>query len=54
MDYIFMLARGAITWSSKMQRSISTSIAEVQYHALAYASKEAVWIRNLLGQLSFT
>jgi hypothetical protein len=54
MDYIFMLARGAITWSSKMQRSILTSTAEVEYHALAYASKEAVWIRNLLGQLSFT
>jgi hypothetical protein len=37
-----------------MQRSVSTSIAEAEYHALAYASKEAVWIRNLLGQLGFT
>jgi hypothetical protein len=42
MGYIFMLARGAITWSSKIQRSMLTSIAEVEYHALAYASKEAV------------
>jgi hypothetical protein len=54
MGYIFMLAKGAVTWSSKMQRSVSTSTAEAEYHALAYASKEAVWIRNLLGQLGFT
>jgi hypothetical protein len=33
---------------------MSTSTAKVEYHALAYASKEAVRIRNLLGQLGFT
>lgn len=54
MGYIFLLAQGAVTWSSKMQRSVSTSTAEAEYHALAYAGKEAVWIRNLLGQLGFT
>jgi hypothetical protein len=53
MGYIFMLAQGAITWSSKMQRSVLTSTAEAEYYALAYAGKEAVWIRNLLGQLGF-
>jgi hypothetical protein len=37
-----------------MQRSVSTSTAEAEYHALAYAGKEAVWIRSLLGQLGFT
>jgi hypothetical protein len=36
-----------------MQRSVSTSTAEAEYHALAYAGKEAVWIRNLLEQLGF-
>ena len=51
MGYIYLLAQGAITWSSKMQRSISTSTTEAEYHALAYAGKEAVWIRNLLQQL---
>jgi hypothetical protein len=33
---------------------VSTSTAEAEYYTLAYASKEAVWIRNLLGQLGFT
>jgi hypothetical protein len=51
MGYIFLLAEGAVTWSSKMQRSISTSTTEAEYHALAYAGKEAVWIRSLLQQL---
>jgi hypothetical protein len=51
MGYVFLLSKGAITWSSKMQRSISTSTTEAEYHALAYAGKEAVWIRSLLQQL---
>jgi hypothetical protein len=51
MGYIFILAQGAITWSSKMQRSVSTSTTEAEYHALAYAGKEAVWIRMFLEQL---
>jgi hypothetical protein len=54
MGYIFLLAQGAITWSSKIQRSVSTSTTEAEYHALGYAGKEAVWIRNLLRQLGFT
>jgi hypothetical protein len=36
-----------------MQRGVLTSTAKAEYHALAYASKEAVWIRSLLGQLGF-
>ena len=46
-----MLAGGAVSWSSKLQRTISTSTIEAEYGALAYASKEIVWIRSLLGQL---
>jgi hypothetical protein len=36
-----------------MQRSVLTSTAKAEYYALAYAGKEAVWIRSLLGQLGF-
>jgi hypothetical protein len=51
MGYIFTLANGAVTWSSKIQRSILTSITEAEYHTLAYTRKEVVWIRSLLQQL---
>jgi hypothetical protein len=33
---------------------MSTSVAKAEYYALAYAGKEAMWIRSLLGQLGFT
>ena len=43
--------RGPITWSSKIQRSVTTSTTEAEYHTLAHAAKEAVWLQNLLSQL---
>jgi hypothetical protein len=51
MGYIFMYAGGPITWSSKLQRSVSTSTTEAEYHSLAHAGKEAVWIRGITEQL---
>lgn len=51
MGYIFSLAGGAVSWSSKLQRSVSTSTTEAEYHALGHAAKEAVWLRNLLAQI---
>ena len=53
MGYVFTFAGGPITWSSKLQRSVSTSTTEAEYHALAHAGKEAVWIRSILAQLGF-
>jgi hypothetical protein len=51
MGYIYTFAGGPITWSSKLQRSVSTSTTEAEYLALAHAGKEAVWIRSMLEQL---
>lgn len=51
MGYIFTYAGGPITWSSKLQRSVSTSTTEAEYHALAHAGKEALWIRSIADQL---
>ena len=54
IGYVCILAGGAISWSSKLQRNLSTSTTEAEYGALAYASKEVVWIRSLLSQLGKT
>jgi hypothetical protein len=51
MGYVFTLGKSPVTWSSKLQRSVSTSTTEAEYHALAYAAKEAVWIRRFLEQI---
>ncbi|XP_053597499.1 uncharacterized protein LOC128668457 [Microplitis demolitor] len=46
--YLFMFLGGAISWSCKKQDCVSVSSTEAEIVALAEASKEAVWIRQVL------
>ena len=50
--YVFILYGGAISWSSKQQRTVATSTAEAEYMAAAACVKEAVWLRGLLCDLN--
>ncbi len=49
--YIFMLAEGAISHSSKLHSVIAFSKYEAKYIAICKARKEAVWLRYLLEKL---
>lgn len=49
--YVFMLSGGAVSWSSKLQPVVALSTAEAEYIALAEATKEALFLRNLLEEL---
>jgi Reverse transcriptase (RNA-dependent DNA polymerase) len=49
--YVFMLAGGAISWSSKKQPSVALSSTEAEYIAGAHAAKEAVWLQRLLREI---
>lgn len=51
--YLFKLAKGPITWSSQREKLVTLSTTESEYVAAAIATKEAVWIRKLLGDLNF-
>src|SRR6266850_2355888 len=51
--YIFKIARGAVTWSSKKQPSMALSSTEGEYMALTHTAKEAIWIQQFLGDISF-
>lgn len=51
--YVFLLAGGPISWSSKLQRSVTTSTTEAEYVALSYAAKEAVYVRRFLSQIGY-
>ena len=54
--YVFVFNGAAIAWSSKKQRTISTSTMEAEYIALYTGAKQAVWLRELfleLGQGEF-
>ena len=51
--YCAFLGGNLITWRSKKQAEISLSSAEAEYRALVEGISEAIWIRNILGELAF-
>jgi len=51
--FVFDVARGCVSWSSKKQVSVATSSVEAEYMASANATKEAVWLRTLLKKVGY-
>ena len=48
---IMMLAGGPVVWASRKQQCVTLSTMESEYVALTMAATEAIWLRNLLGEL---
>lgn len=48
--HLFLLDGAAISWTSKRQRTVSTSSTEAEYLAIGAAARQAVWIRRLLNE----
>jgi hypothetical protein len=46
--YIFMLARGAISWRSAKQSMIASSTMTVEFIACFEASNHGIWLRNFI------
>ena len=46
--YFILLGSAPISWKTKKQSTVSRSSAEAEYRAIANATSEAVWLRNLL------
>eukprot|EP00253_Pinus_taeda_P006225 PITA_06225 len=51
--YVFTLGSGPITWACKKQTAISLSSAEAEYRGAVEASKEALWLRQILSEFGF-
>ncbi|GJX98716.1 zinc finger, CCHC-type containing protein [Tanacetum coccineum] len=49
--WVFLLGGGAISWASKKQTCITSSTMEFEFMALAAASKESKWLKNLLLEI---
>jgi hypothetical protein len=47
--FVFLRADAAISWSSKLQPTVALSTCEAEFISSAAAIKEALWLRNLLG-----
>jgi hypothetical protein len=51
--FVFTLAGGAVSYSSKKQSSVALSSTESEYMALLHALKEQIWILRLLEELGY-
>jgi len=51
--YVFTLGSGPITWAYKKHDAISLSSAEEEYRGAIEASKEALWLRQILSEFGF-
>nr|GFC33559.1 retrotransposon protein, putative, Ty1-copia subclass [Tanacetum cinerariifolium] len=49
--WVFLLNGGAMTWKSSKQDTVANSMCESQYIAACEASKEAIWMKNFIGDI---
>jgi hypothetical protein len=51
--YFLNLAGGAISWTSRAQKTIALSSTEAEYMALSDCSRQVVWMHTLMGELGY-
>ena len=49
--YVFIVSGGAVSWSSKLQSTVAMSTCESEFMSAAHAAKEALWLRDIKGDL---
>lgn len=49
--YVFKFAGGSISWRSCKQKTVALSSTEAEYMAISEATKEAIYLRNLINDL---
>lgn len=49
--YCFKICGSVVSWESRKQCSVALSSTEAEYVAISEASREAVYLRNMLGEL---
>ncbi|GKB76822.1 retrotransposon protein, putative, ty1-copia subclass [Tanacetum coccineum] len=49
--WVFLLTGGVVTWKSSKQDTVADSTCESEYIAACEASKEAIWMKNFIGDL---
>lgn len=49
--YVFTIGGCAVSWKASLQTTVALSTTEAEYMAISEACKEAIWLRNLYGEL---
>jgi hypothetical protein len=47
------LAGGAISWTTRAQKTVALSSTEAEYMALSDCSRQVVWMHTLMGELGY-
>lgn len=50
--FVFFLNSNVMSWKSSKQEIVVNSTIEVEYIATSSATKEAIWIRKFISELS--
>lgn len=51
--YVFFLAGGAISWSSKKQPVVTLSTTEAEFIVVASCATQCIWLRRILEQMGW-
>ena len=49
--YVFKIGNAAVTWNTRKQPTVALSTMEAEYMAVAAATREAIWLRQLVSEL---
>ena len=49
--YVFIMAGGPVTWSSKRQTTVTLSTVEAEYVAMSRSAQQMVWMQNWLSEV---
>ena len=49
--YVFLMAGGAVTWSSKRQATVALSTVEAEYVAMSRCAQQMVWMQTWLDEV---
>jgi hypothetical protein len=52
--FVFLLADGAIGWSSRKQKTVAQNTTEAEYMAMTDAANQAAWYKSFLEELGYT
>ena len=53
LEYCVSVGGNLVSWKSKKQNVVARSSAEAEYRAMAVATCELIWIKQLLQELKF-
>ena len=51
--HVFLMANCAISWKSKRQHTVATSVGEAEYMELSDTSKQSAWLRSFATEINF-